>query len=158
GDDAVGLLSRALEEKDDHTEGHGERVAVYGAALAEYVGLSAADVEAIRVGGLLHDVGKLWTPDALLNEPRSLTPEAFELVKRHAVDGWEIARHVAGIPATALDCVRHHHEKLDGSGYPGGLRGAELSVPARIVAVVTVFDALVTSRAYKPAFPEATSF
>lgn len=156
--DVLAALAQAVEEKDDYTEGHGERVAVYGAALAGYVGLPPAEVEAIRVGGLLHDVGKIGTPDAILHKPAPLTPAEFEVIKRHPIDGWEVCRHVRALAGTTLDCVRHHHEKLDGSGYPDGLTGDELSVPARIVAVATVFDALATARAYKPAFPTETSF
>lgn len=156
--DLLGALAQALEDKDDHTEGHAERVAVYGAALAERLGLSAGEVEAIRVGGLLHDVGKIGTPDAILNKAGPLTLEEFELVKRHPIDGWEICRHASALAGVVLDCVRHHHEKLDGSGYPDGLVGAEISLPARIVAIANVFDALATARTYKPAFPTATSF
>lgn len=156
--DLLGALAQALEDKDDHTEGHAERVAVYGAALAERLGLSMGEVEAIRVGGLLHDVGKIGTPDAILNKTGPLTLEEFELVKRHPIDGWEICRHASALQGVVVDCVRHHHEKLDGSGYPDGLVGAELSLPARIVAIANVFDALATARTYKPAFPTATSY
>lgn len=156
--DLLDALATALEHKDDYTEGHSERVAVYAAALAERVGLSAGEVEAVRVGGLLHDVGKIGTPDAIMNKAGPLTPEEFEVVKRHATDGWEVCRHASALQGVVLDCVRHHHEKLDGSGYPDGLAGAEISTPARIVAIANVFDALATARAYKPAYPVETSF
>jgi putative two-component system response regulator len=114
-------------------------------------------VEAVRKGGILHDVGKIGCPDAILNKPGPLTPEEFEVVKRHPMHGWEICRHLKSV-ADALPCIRWHHEKLDGSGYPDGLGSNEISRPVRIMSIADVYDALATARAYKPAFPDETCF
>jgi putative two-component system response regulator len=154
----VFALATAIEHKDDYTEGHGERVAVYARSLAEHAGLSPAETAAVHTGGILHDVGKIGCPDAILNKPGPLTPEEFEIIKRHPVDGWEICRHLRSMPHLALCCIRNHHEKLDGSGYPDGLADGQIPRTTRIMSICDVFDALATARAYKPAFPTETCF
>lgn len=154
----VYALATAIEHKDDYTEGHGERVAVYARSLAEFAGLSAAEIQAVHTGGVLHDVGKIGCPDAILNKPGPLTPEEFEIIKRHPIDGWEICRHLRSMPHHALCCIRNHHEKLDGSGYPDGQADGQIPVAVRIMSICDVFDALATARAYKPAFPTETCF
>ncbi|MBX3472466.1 MAG: response regulator [Planctomycetes bacterium] len=154
----VFALATAIEHKDDYTEGHGERVAVYARSLAEFAGLSPADVQAVHTGGILHDVGKIGCPDAILNKPGPLTPEEFEIIKRHPTDGWEICRHLRSMPHLSLCCIRNHHEKLDGSGYPDGQADGAIPVAVRIMSISDVFDALATARAYKPAFPTDTCF
>src|SRR5262249_52437487 len=93
----VFALARAIEAKDNYPEGHGERVAVYGAALAKHVGLTLPEEESVRKGGVLHDVGKLGCPDMILNKPGPLTPEEFAVIKRHPVQGWEICRHLKSV-------------------------------------------------------------
>lgn len=154
----VFALATAIEHKDDYTEGHGERVAVYARSLAEYAGLSPAEVHAVNTGGILHDVGKIGCPDAILNKPGPLTPEEFEIIKRHPIKGFEICRHLRSMPHVSLCCIRNHHEKLDGSGYPDGLADGQIPRAVRIMSITDVFDALATARAYKPAFPTDTCF
>ncbi len=151
-------LATAIEQKDDYTEGHGERVAVFARSLAEHVGLSAEEVEQVYMGGILHDVGKIGCPDAILNKPGPLTPDEFEIIKRHPVHGWEICRHLKSLGDCTLCCIRNHHERLDGSGYPDGLAGDAVPITTRIMSIADVFDALATARAYKPAFPTETCF
>ncbi len=151
-------LATAIEQKDDYTEGHGERVAVFARSLAEHVGLPPEEVEQVYMGGVLHDVGKIGCPDAILNKPGPLTPDEFEIIKRHPVHGWEICRHLKSLGECTLGCIRNHHERLDGSGYPDGLTGDAVPVSTRIMSIADVFDALATARAYKPAFPTETCF
>jgi putative two-component system response regulator len=153
----VFALARAIEAKDNYTQGHGERVAVYAVQLAEHVGCPPPEVEQVRKGGILHDVGKIGCPDAILNKPGPLTPEEFEVVKRHPMHGWDICRHLKSV-ADALPCIRWHHEKLDGSGYPDGLGANEIPRAVRIMSIADVYDALATARAYKPAFDDETCF
>lgn len=151
-------LATAIEQKDNYTEGHGERVAVFARSLAEHVGLSEEEIDQVHMGGILHDVGKIGCPDAILNKPGPLTPDEFEIIKRHPVHGWEICRHLKSLGDCTLCCIRNHHERLDGSGYPDGLSESEVPVATRIMSIADVFDALATARAYKPAFPTETCF
>jgi len=157
-ENVIFALATAIEQKDDYTEGHGERVSIFARRLAEHVGLSEAEIQAVHTGGILHDVGKIGCPDAILNKPGPLTPDEFEIIKRHPVQGWEICRHLKSLGCTSLGCIRNHHERLDGSGYPDGLSGDAIPVTVRIMSIADVFDALATARAYKPAFPSAHCF
>ena len=154
----VFALATAIEQKDNYTEGHGERVAIYARSLAEHLGLSAVEIEGVHTGGILHDVGKIGCPDAILNKPGPLTPDEFEIIKRHPMHGWEICRHLKSLGECTLGCIRNHHERLDGSGYPDGLGAGGIPVTTRIMSIADVFDALATARAYKPAFPTHTCF
>jgi len=151
-------LATAIEQKDNYTEGHGERVAVFARSLAEHVGLCEEEIEQVHMGGILHDVGKIGCPDAILNKPGPLTPDEFEIIKRHPVHGWEICRHLKSLGDCTLCCIRNHHERLDGSGYPDGLAEGNIPIATRIMSIADVFDALATARAYKPAFPTETCF
>ncbi|MBI3722394.1 response regulator [bacterium] len=153
----VFALARAIEAKDNYTQGHGERVAEYAVLLALHVGLPRNEIDAVRKGGVLHDVGKIGCPDAILNKPGPLTADEFEIVKRHPTHGWDICQHLKSV-ADALPCIRWHHEKLDGSGYPDALGGNEIPLPVRIMSIADVYDALATARAYKPAFAPETCF
>jgi putative two-component system response regulator len=153
----VFALATAIEAKDNYTQGHGERVAVYAVQLAQHCGCTPAEIEAVRKGGVLHDVGKIGCPDAILNKPGPLTPDEFEVVKRHPTHGWEICRHLKSV-ADALPCIRHHHEKLDGSGYPDHLTGDQIPKAVRIMSIADVYDALASARSYKPAFAPETCF
>jgi len=155
-ENVVFALATAIEQKDDYTEGHGERVALFASRLAEHVGLGEAELKAVYTGGILHDIGKIGCPDAILNKPGPLTPNEFEVVKRHPVQGWEICRHLTSLEPAVLGCIRHHHERLDGTGYPDGLTSDEIRRTTRIMSIADVFDALATARAYKPAFPTET--
>lgn len=157
-ENVVFALATAIEQKDNYTEGHGARVAVYARSLAEHVGLSPEEIHSVHMGGVLHDVGKIGCPDAILNKPGPLTPDEFEIIKRHPMHGWEICRHLKSLGSCTLGCIRNHHERLDGSGYPDGLTESSIPRTTRIVSICDVFDALATARAYKPAFPTHTCF
>ncbi len=154
----VFALATAMEQKDSYTEGHGERVGMFSRSLAEHIGLKDELVHAVQIGGLLHDVGKIGIPDRILNKPGPLTPDEFEVIKRHPVAGWEICRHLRSLGDATLHCIRNHHERLDGTGYPDKLPDSDIPITTRITTICDVFDALATARAYKPAFPTETCF
>jgi putative two-component system response regulator len=150
-------LSRALEAKDSYTEGHGERVAGLASAFGEHLGLDPRRLDILRKGGLLHDLGKIGCPDSILNKPGPLTAEEYEVIRQHPTIGWEICKPLKSLEL-ALPCIRSHHERLDGSGYPDGLRAPELALEVRIMSVVDIYDALSTARSYKPAFEVEVCF
>src|SRR6202790_2454343 len=144
-------LARSIEGKDPYTHGHCERLSEYSARLGEHLGLSEEQLIALRRAGVVHDVGKIAVPDAILLKPSRLTPEEWALIKEHPVVGERICAPLKSF-RFVLPIIRHHHEKFDGSGYPDGLRGEEIPVTARVLQVVDVFDALTTDRPYKKAF------
>jgi HD-GYP domain-containing protein (c-di-GMP phosphodiesterase class II) len=152
----VRALSNAVEARDAYTGKHAERVAAYGIELAGAAGLDIAASPQIEFGFLLHDVGKVGVPDAILFKSSSLTEEEYALVRRHPVIGSEILRDVDFLGEGKL-VVRHHHERWDGSGYPDGLSGESIPLAARVFAVADALDALTTDRPYRPAstFPHA---
>jgi putative two-component system response regulator len=147
-------LARAVEARDPYTEGHLERVARYAEALARALGLPAQEQETIRKGAILHDIGKVAVPDALLNKPGPLTPDEMALIKRHPVVGEEICRPFRSIRGLCT-IIRHHHERMDGTGYPDGLAGEQIPLEARIVAIADTYDALTTNRPYRAALRPA---
>ena len=148
-------LISASEYRDDETGAHIRRIGLLGAVLAEEAGWEAPAVEQIRLAGPMHDIGKVGIPDAVLLKPGKLTPEEFEVVKTHSEIG---ARILGGsdIPLLAMagGIAFSHHEKWDGSGYPRAIAGEAIPESARIIAVVDVYDALMSDRVYRPAFPE----
>ncbi len=146
----VRALSNAVEARDAYTGKHAERVAAYGLALARAAGLELADSPQIEFGFLLHDVGKVGVPDAILFKSSSLTEEEYALVRRHPVIGSDILRDVDFLGEGKL-VVRHHHERWDGTGYPDGLAGDTIPLAARVFAVADALDALTTDRPYRPA-------
>jgi HD-GYP domain-containing protein (c-di-GMP phosphodiesterase class II) len=146
----VRALSNAVEARDAYTGKHAERVAAYGMELAAPAGLEVADSPQIEFGFLLHDVGKVAVPDAILFKSSSLTEEEYALVRRHPIIGSEILRDVDFLGEGKL-VVRHHHERWDGSGYPDGLSGEAIPLAARVFAVADALDALTTDRPYRPA-------
>jgi HD-GYP domain-containing protein (c-di-GMP phosphodiesterase class II) len=146
----VRALSNAVEARDSYTGKHAERVTAYGIALARAAGLDPDIRPDIEFGFLLHDVGKLAVPDAILFKRSSLSAEEFSLIARHPVVGSEILRDVDFIGEGKL-VVRHHHERWDGSGYPDHLAGDEIPLPARVFAVADALDALTTDRPYRRA-------
>ena len=149
-ENVIYALAKAVEAKDPYTEGHIERVGMYAVGLARIIGLSEDDQDILRKGGILHDIGKVGVKDFILNKPGKLTAEEFEQMKQHPVIGERICRSLS-TTRDLLSIIRHHHEKLDGSGYPDGLKDREIPVQARIMAIVDVFDALTTDRPYRQA-------
>src|SRR5216684_4176929 len=144
-------LARSIEGKDPYTHGHCERLAEYSARLGEQLNLPEEELVALRRAGIVHDVGKIAIPDAILLKPGRLTPEEWTIVREHSVVGERICAPLKSF-RFVLPIIRHHHEKLDGSGYPDGLRGDAIPVTARILQTVDVYDALTTDRPYKKAF------
>jgi putative nucleotidyltransferase with HDIG domain len=142
-------LGRLLEARDAYTHGHGSRVARQSERIARAMHLPAVDVAKIRTAAAVHDLGKLYTPREILNNPGRLTDEEFDVVKRHAADGAEMLAGVGDPEIAAM--VRHHHERFDGDGYPDGLAGTEIPLGARIIAVADTFDAITSNRAYRGA-------
>lgn len=145
----VRALSNAVEARDAYTGKHAERVAAYGVEIARILGLPTDSPE-IEFGFLLHDIGKVAIPDAILYKPSALTDEERTLMAQHPLIGAEILRGVEFL-AEAAAVVRSHHEHWDGSGYPEGLSGEEIPLSARVFAVADVLDALTTDRPYRPA-------
>jgi len=146
---ALTSLSSLLEARDGYTYGHSQRVTRHAERIAKAMGLSPAEVAKVRTASALHDVGKLHTPRDILNKPGRLTDEEFEVIKRHPSEGAAMAAGL-GDP-TITDIIRHHHERLDGNGYPAGLAGEEIPIGARIIAVADTFDAMTSNRAYRRA-------
>src|SRR5713101_4493882 len=144
-------LARSIEGKDPYTHGHCERLSDYSTRLGEHLGLSEDQLIALRRAGIVHDVGKIAVPDAILLKPGSLTADEWKLIREHPVVGERICAPLKSF-RFVLPIIRHHHEKFDGSGYPDGLRGENIPVTARVLQVVDVYDALTTIRPYKPAF------
>jgi ribonuclease P protein subunit RPR2 len=152
----VRALANAVEARDAYTGHHAERVAAYGLELARASGLEIADDPQTEFGFLLHDVGKVAVPDAILFKPAPLTDEERVLMERHPLIGWEILRDIDFLGDAKL-VVRHHHERWDGRGYPDGVAGEDIPSAARVFAVADTLDALTTDRPYRPAgsFAEA---
>jgi putative two-component system response regulator len=149
----VQMLVQALEAKDAYTSGHSVRVSRYATKTAACIGFTDDALEHIRLGGELHDIGKIGTREAVLNKPGPLTPDEFQHIKEHSALGEKIlAPFLAQSPAV-LRIVRSHHERMDGSGFPDAMRGTRIPLEARIVAVVDAFDAMTTNRAYRPSLP-----
>ncbi|MFV9504504.1 MAG: HD domain-containing phosphohydrolase [Oscillochloridaceae bacterium umkhey_bin13] len=144
--------SRALDLRDKETEGHSQRVTELTVRLARAMGLSESEIIHIRRGALLHDIGKVGIPDAILHKPGPLTSDEWKIMQLHPVYGYELLAPISYL-RPALDIPYCHHEKWDGSGYPQGLTGASIPLPARIFAVVDVWDALCSDRPYRKAWP-----
>jgi len=138
-----------LKTKDDYTYMHSVAVCALMIALGKQLGLTGADLKEAGLAGLLHDVGKMMIPDDILNKPGKLTDEEFEIIKGHPLKGWELLHGSPDITATALDVCLHHHERVDGKGYPDKLSGDKLTLFARMGAVCDVYDALTSNRCYK---------
>jgi putative two-component system response regulator len=142
-------LAKTVEAKDEYTKGHVERVSKLAIILGKKMGLSDREMEALRYGGILHDIGKITIPEKILNKPGPLSPEEIQVMKGHPVAGYNICLPLKKNLGYALEVIRQHHERLDGSGYPDGLKNEDLSPASRIMAVVDIYDALVTDRAYR---------
>jgi putative two-component system response regulator len=143
-------LGRTIEARDTYTAGHCERLGRYAVALGRALGGDETLLSALRLGGFLHDLGKIAVPDAILLKPGALEPDERERMRSHSAVGESMVRGLHTLDAVR-PIIRHHHERWDGSGYPDGLAKSEIPLGARIMAVVDVWDALVTARPYKPA-------
>jgi putative nucleotidyltransferase with HDIG domain len=149
----VRALTIALAEKDEYTEGHTRRVALRAVQVGEELGLGAQRLRSLAIGGLLHDIGKLQVPDEILKKPGPLSDEEYAVVKRHTEWGAQLLRELGGFSDGVRTVVLRHHERLDGSGYPDGAAGDRLDLDTRILAVCDVYDALVSQRVYRDAWP-----
>jgi putative two-component system response regulator len=147
-------LARTIEARDPCTEGHCERLSRYAVLLGRQLKLPDEDLAALHRGGVLHDIGKIAIPDSILGKPGPLTPDEYERMKLHADIGDQLCGNLR-VLARVRPIIRHHHERLDGSGYPDGLRGDASPRLAQIVGGVDVYDALTTARPYKRALPVA---
>lgn len=143
-------LARTVEVKDNYTEGHSWRVANTAMRIWKKMNLPISSLEAIRIGGVLHDIGKIGISGSILNKPGPLSDEEYEILKTHPDQGHRICLPLKHNLGAALDIIRHHHEKLDGSGYPDGLEGDDISLEARVMTVSDIYDALISDRAYRP--------
>ncbi len=148
--DTVAALAFAIDAKDHYTQGHSQAVARLAAQIAQEIGLASPQIEEVRLAGILHDIGKIGVPEMVLNKPSRLTPEEFDLMKSHAALG---AKILEPLKVKAIESirgmVRHHHEMVDGTGYPDRLKGEKIPLGARILTVADCFDTMVSERAYK---------
>ena len=141
-------LADAIETKDLYTNGHSDRVANYSREIARRYGYEDKQIKDIYMMGLLHDVGKVGIPIAVLNKPGKLTDEEYDLIKAHTIKGHEVLKDISVVPELAVGALAHH-ERHDGKGYPNGLSGDEIPMVARIIAVADSFDAMYSDRQYR---------
>lgn len=149
-DSVLCTLGLIVESRDPYTEGHCERLALNAGDLGRHLGLDEDSIVALRRGGYLHDLGKIAVPDEILKKGSDLTPEEWKIMKLHPLTGENICKPLKSL-RLVLPIIRHHHEHMDGSGYPDGLSGSKIPLLPRILQVVDVYDALRTERPYKPA-------
>jgi HD-GYP domain-containing protein (c-di-GMP phosphodiesterase class II) len=141
-------FNQLLDLKDLNTGVHSTRLAEWALHVARDLGLEDSMLGDIEIAALLHDIGKVGIPDAILNKPGRLTAEEYELMKKHPEYGWIVLRQIPGMESASL-VILHHHENFDGSGYPGSLNGDEIPIGSRIVSVIDAFDAMVSDRPYR---------
>jgi response regulator RpfG family c-di-GMP phosphodiesterase len=145
-------FARAIETKDAYTHGHSDRVAMYGKLIAEILGLKEKAIERVCHGGLMHDIGKIGLHSGELQKPQKLTAAEYQVFKRHPIYGRRIIEPIHFL-AHLVPCIYHHHESWDGTGYPEGLRGGDIPIEARILAVADSYDAMTSNRPYRKAMP-----
>ena len=143
-------FASAIDAKDGNTYGHSHRVGELAMALGSQLHLETPQLAELQVAAHLHDVGKIGIPDAILNKAARLTTEEFAVVQRHPVIGWQILRRISSFQQVAR-IVRHHHERFDGTGYPDGLRGEDIPLASRLIAVADSYDAMTSMRSYRKA-------
>ena len=151
----VQSLADAIDAKDTYTNGHSDRVARYAREIAKRYGYSSSDQDNIYIMGILHDVGKIGVPDAVINKPAKLTDDEFALIKNHPVMGARILKNIKELPKLFTG-ARWHHERFDGRGYPDGLAGTDIPEEARIIAVADAYDAMTSRRSYRDPLPQDT--
>ncbi len=149
----VHTLAKTIDAKDAYTNGHSERVADYSREIAKRYGYDEKRQEEIYMMGLLHDVGKIGVPDTVINKPGKLSDEEYEMIKKHPEKGAEILTTITEMPKLVTG-ARWHHERVDGRGYPDGLRGDEIPEEARIIAVADAYDAMTSHRSYRDIIPQ----
>jgi len=145
-------FNQLLDLKDLNTGVHSTRLAEWGMRVGQELGLDESQLQNLEVAALLHDIGKVGIPDAILRKPGKLDEAEYALMKKHPEYGWVVLRMLPGFERAALD-ILHHHERFDGKGYPAGLRETEIPIVSRIVAVTDAFDAMVSSRPYRSGLP-----
>lgn len=143
-------LADAIEKRDPHTGGHTQRVTLYSQAIAKYLTLTPLEKKWVKITSVLHDIGKIGIEDYILKKPKPLSPGEFEIIKRHSNMGAEIIEHIRQL-REIVPGVKYHHEQVDGKGYPDGLRGKDIPILAKIVAVADTYDAMTTDRPYRKA-------
>ena len=153
--DSIQTLRYTVEAKDPYTRGHSDRVSLYSVLIGKYLGLSEKDLKTLEIGGLFHDIGKIGVPDAILRKETKLTDDEYSEIKNHPAIGAHILSS-AEIFKDIIPIVKHHHEKYDGNGYPGRLKGDEIPYLARIAAIADTFDAMTSKRTYRDALPLET--
>ena len=149
-DSVIMSLALTVEARDAYTEGHCHRLAEYATLVGTELGVTDTELEALHRGGYLHDIGKIGIPDAILFKPGPLSPAEYAVIQRHTLIGDALCGNLRSL-ALVRPIVRHHHERLDGSGYPDGLRGQEIPLLAQIISVVDTYDAITTTRPYRKA-------
>lgn len=149
----IDAIGNTIEKKDPYTSGHQRRTALLSGRIAIELALSDRTILGVWLGALIHDLGKIYVPAELLSRPGRLSRVELELMREHPAVGYDIVRHIE-FPWPVAECVRQHHERLDGSGYPNGLSGEAILQEARIVAVADVFEAMTSHRPYRPALPK----
>jgi HD-GYP domain-containing protein (c-di-GMP phosphodiesterase class II) len=147
-------FNQLLDLKDLNTGVHSTRLAEWALHVAGELGLDESCLSDLEVAALLHDIGKIGIPDAILHKPAKLSDEEYALMKKHPEYGWAVMRNVPGMERASL-MILHHHESFDGRGYPAGLKGEEIPIGSRIVSVIDAFDAMVSSRPYREGMPYA---
>jgi HD-GYP domain-containing protein (c-di-GMP phosphodiesterase class II) len=143
-------LADAIEKRDPYTGGHTQRVTIYSQAIAKFLQLRPLEKKWLKIASVLHDIGKIGIEDHILKKPEQLSPEEFNMIKRHSDMGAEIIEHVRQL-RESIPGVKYHHEQVNGKGYPAGLRGGEIPLLAKIVAVADTYDAMTTDRPYRKA-------
>lgn len=143
-------FAKSIDTRDAYTAFHSRHVAQYAKQIAIELGLSNREQEAVYIAGLIHDIGKIGTPESILHKESRLTEEEYEIMKKHPEDGYEIVKDISRLAEVGItDMVRHHHERIDGKGYPLGLKGDQIPLGARILAAADAFDAMTTNRSYR---------
>jgi PAS domain S-box-containing protein/putative nucleotidyltransferase with HDIG domain len=148
--ETIGAIGLTVEKRDPYTAGHQLRVAQLSAAIARQLGLSQERIRGIELGATIHDIGKIYIPSEILNKPGKLSEAEFELIKSHPEVGYDIIKGVS-FPWPVAQMIHQHHERLDGTGYPGGLKGDRITLEAQIIAVADVVEAITAKRPYRPA-------
>jgi putative two-component system response regulator len=155
-EDVLFSLARAIEAKDSYTQGHVERVSQLAVRLGRYLGFAEDDLDSLRKGGVLHDIGKIGVPDKILNKAGTLTTEERAIIRLHPTQGAKICEKLKSLRG-AIPVIQHHHERLDGTGYPDHLRGHEIPILARVMTIVDIYDALTTTRSYRKRLPRSVA-